>query len=175
MGMERDPIDALIDRWREVRPDLDPAPLAVVGRILVLAQYLDRRVGEALAEFGLSLGQFDILATLRREGPGAGLTPTQLLRSVMLSSGGMTNRLDRLERSGLIQRGDDPNDRRGVVVRLTALGTTVIDAATAARFAEAARSIPPFAPAERSLLADLLRRCLLHLTAPRTELFPTVD
>src|SRR4051812_7221624 len=111
--MARDLIDRMNERWRAVRPDLDPAPLELVGRVIVLAQCLERSVNAALAGFGLSLGQFDILATLRRRGPGAGLTPTRLMRSVALSSGGMTNRLDRLEQAGLVERRADPADRRG--------------------------------------------------------------
>ena len=84
-----DLIDQMNEQWRKVRPDLDPTPLEVVGRVIVLAQYLERSVNEALAPHGLTLGQFDILATLRRQ-PDGRLTPTQLLRSVVLSSGGMT-------------------------------------------------------------------------------------
>src|SRR6188768_3437722 len=114
-----DRIDRMTEQWRRVRPDLDPGALGVVGRVLVLAQFLDKSVNEALARHDLSLGQFDILATLRRDGGDSGLTPTQLMRSVALSSGGMTNRLDRLESAGLIAREPDPGDRRGVVIRLT--------------------------------------------------------
>src|SRR5829696_7736969 len=124
-----DVIDRLVAAWRDARPDLDPSPLEVVGRVIVLAQHLERSVNEALAAHGLTLGQFDILATLRRQ-PDGRLTPTQLLRSVVLSSGGMTNRLDRLEEAGWIRREADPDDRRGVVVSLTAGGRMLIDAAT---------------------------------------------
>src|SRR5262245_58586308 len=99
-----DVIDRLLDAWRTARPDLDPAPLALVGRVIVLAQHLEESVGMALEKHGLTLGQFDILATLRRHGPRGGLTPSELLRSVMLSSGGMTARLDKLEEAALIQR-----------------------------------------------------------------------
>src|SRR5262245_16393803 len=126
-----DLIDRMNEQWRAVRTDLDPGPLEVVGRVLVLAQYLDRSVNEALAVHNLSLGQFDILATLRRA--EAGLTPTQLMQSVMLSSGGMTSRLDRLEQAGWLKREADPADRRGVKVVRTHSGRGVIDAATAAR------------------------------------------
>src|SRR5262249_36369487 len=91
---ECDVVDRLIKQWREARPDLDPSSLDVVGRVIVLAQHLERGVEIALERHGLSLGQFDILATLRRHGKKGGLTPSQLLESVMLSSGGMTARLD---------------------------------------------------------------------------------
>jgi DNA-binding MarR family transcriptional regulator len=155
-----DVIDRLVAAWRDARPDLDPSPLEVVGRVIVLAQHLERSVEAALEKHKLSLGQFDILATLRRHGKKGGLSPSQLLESVMLSSGGMTARLDKLAEAGLVYRKADANDRRVVVVELTAKGRRVIDAATATRFAEANGSLPPLEPDERATLADLLRRWL---------------
>jgi len=157
---EPDPVDDLIDAWRTTRPDLDPGPLGVVGRVIVLAKHLERSVDAALGKHHLSLGQFDILATLRRAGKKGGLTPGQLLQSVMLSSGGMTSRLDKLEAAGLIDRGPDPSDRRGVMVFLTQKGRQVIDAATATRFQESADSLPPLDAGEQELLAAYLRRWL---------------
>src|SRR3954466_15999420 len=121
-----DVIDRMVAAWKEARPDLDPSPLELVGRVIVLAQHLKRSVETALEKHHLTLGQFDILATLRRHGPKGGLTPSQLLESVMLSSGGMTARLDRLADDGLVYRKQDPKDRRMVVVELTAKGRRVI-------------------------------------------------
>ena len=158
-----DAIDRMTTAWKEARPDLDPSPLGTVGRVIVLAQHLERSVEDALEKHGLSLGQFDILATLRRNGPKGGLTPSQLLESVMLSSGGMTARLDALADAGLVCRKADPKDRRKVVIGLTAKGKRVIDAATATRFREAEASQPPFSPAERATLAELLRRWLAQV------------
>lgn len=155
-----DAIDRLIAAWRDARPDLDPSPLELVGRVIVLAAHLERSVEAALEKHRLSLGQFDILATLRRHGKKGGLSPSQLLESVMLSSGGMTARLDKLAEAGLVYRKADPNDRRVVVVELTAKGRRVIDAATETRFAEAANSLPPLEPDESAALAGLLRRWL---------------
>jgi DNA-binding MarR family transcriptional regulator len=155
-----DAIDSLLDAWRTSRPDLDSAPLGVVGRVIVLAKKLERSVDAALEKHGLSLGQFDILATLRRNGSKGGLTPTQLLESVMLSSGGMTARLDQLAKDDLIARGSDATDRRKVVVELTAKGRRLIDAATATRFEEAKRSLPPLKAAELKELEALLREWL---------------
>jgi DNA-binding MarR family transcriptional regulator len=162
MGRDADVIDTLVAAWRAARPDLDPSPLEVVGRVIVLADHLQRSVDAALARHGLTLGQFDILATLRRN--GRGMTPTRLLRGVVLSSGGMTARLTRLEKLGFVTRTADPTDRRGVVVELTAKGRKVIDAATTTRFAEAAGSMPPMSAAERKELAGLLRRWLAAMT-----------
>jgi len=159
-----DVIDSLLAAWREARPDLDSDPLHVVGRVIVLAQHLETSVNAALAKYGLTLGQFDILATLRRsqQRPKFGLTPTELLRSVLLSSGGMTARLDKLADAGLIARRATELDRRMVVIELTAKGKRVIDAATATRFAEAKNSLPPLAAGEMQTLAGLLRRWLAN-------------
>jgi DNA-binding MarR family transcriptional regulator len=155
-----DIIDSLLAAWGEARPDLDPSPLAVVGRVIVLAQHLEGSVGTALSKHGLTLGQFDILATLRRHSPKGGLTPSDLLGSVMLSSGGMTARLDKLADAGLIARGADADDRRKVVIELTPKGKRVIDAATATRFEDAKNSLPPLNANEMEALAGLLRRWL---------------
>ena len=170
MDRTPDTVDQLLAAWREVRPDLDPAALEVVGRVIVLAGLLERSVDAALSRHNLSLGQFDILATLRRQTGKGGLTPTQLLRSVMLSSGGMTSRLDKLEASGLIERKPDPTDRRGVVVRLTGKGRKLIDAATATRFHEAETSLPSpsvLPESDRIALADYLRVWLNDLTTTK--------
>ncbi len=155
-----DSIDRMMADWLAVRPDLDPIPLGVVGRVLVLARYLEQSVDSALSVHNLTLGQFDILATLRRHEPIGGMNATHLCKSVMLSSGSMTNRLDKLEAAGWLARQSDPNDRRGVVVVLTPEGRKLINAATKTRFAEAAGSLPPLANADMVKLADYLRRWL---------------
>ncbi len=151
-----DAVDRVVGEWRGVRPDLDPAPLELVGRVLILAGLLEARVARALGPFNLSLGQFDILATLRRR-PDERLSPSELLKSVVLSSGGMTARLDKLESLGLVVRAADPADRRGVAVALTARGKKLIDQATAARFADAADAVAGLPAADRDVLAGLLR------------------
>ena len=163
-AVARDLIDHLLNAWRTARPDLDPTPLGVVGRVIVLAQHLEESVEAALVKHHLSLGQFDILATLRRHGPRGGLTPSQLLESVVLSSGGMTARLDKLEGAGLILRTSDANDRRMVVIELTSKGKRVIDASTETRFAEARESLPPLNSSELHVLAGLLRKWLIKMS-----------
>ena len=165
MKPKPDAIDELLAAWRVARPDLNPAPLALVGRILVLARRLERRVEAALGKHKLSLGQFDILATLRRAEDEPGLAPTRLWKSVMLSSGGMTNRLDKLEAAGLVARRPDPADRRGLVVSLTAKGRRVIDAATATRFKDAKGSLPALSARDRVKMEAMLRVWLNGLDA----------
>jgi DNA-binding MarR family transcriptional regulator len=160
-----DAIDRIVSEWRVALPNLDPSPLEVVGRVLVLAQRLEERVSSILTEHKLTLGQFDILATLRRNGPRGELSPSELLKNVALSSGGMTARLDKLEEAGFIRRKPDPIDRRMLVIELTEQGEQLIDVAAASRFAEARDSLPPFNSFELKSLEDLLRRWLTALEA----------
>lgn len=155
-----DVLDRIICRWKAALPGLDPTPLEVVGRVLVLAQRLEKSVSEVLQPFGLTLGQFDILATLRRNGPAGELSPRELLKNIALSSGGMTARLDKLEQAGFVLRKPDPNDRRMLTIELTAKGREVIESAAAARFEEARDSLPPFEAEELETLSTLLRRWL---------------
>jgi DNA-binding MarR family transcriptional regulator len=161
MNAPPDAIDELLAAWRVTRPELDPSPLGLVGRVIVIAQHLQKSVEDALAQHKLTLGQFDILATLRRS--EVGLTPTKLLGNVVLSSGGMTSRLDKLEAAAWIVRKPDPDDRRGVIVELTKAGKKLIDAATETRFAEAAKSTPALPVKDREKLESLLRLWLNDL------------
>ncbi len=158
-----DVVDRLLAQWRTARPDLDSSPLEVVGRVIVLAQHLERSVETSLEKHNLSLGQFDILATLRRHGKKGGLTPTQLLESVVLSSGGMTARLDAVADAGYIARKPSPHDRRMVVIELTSKGRRAIDNATKTRFAEAKTSLPALSETELATLTGLLRRWLAEV------------
>jgi DNA-binding MarR family transcriptional regulator len=169
-----DAVDRVIAAWLAIYPNADLNPLHLVGRIIVLADHLRQSVDDALAEHGLTLGQFDILATLRRHDSDGGMTPGRLLKNVVLSSGGLTNRLDRLERDGLIVRSRDPDDRRGVIVTLTAKGRDVIDHASATRFHEASISQPSLSDKESELLCKLLRKWLLEwepnaITGPKSD------
>ncbi len=161
-----DVIDEMNAAWKRELPELDPSPLEIVGRAIVIAKYLERSVNTALEPLGLTLGQFDILATLRRQGPAGKMTPTQLMKSVMLSSGGMTNRIDRLEQAGLLQREEDPNDRRGVVVGLTVKGREIIEKGAGARFAEAKGSLPALNGKQSKEFGAILRSWLMQLTRP---------
>ncbi len=135
----QDAIDRLICQWKQETPDLDPRPMGLIGRVLRLSLLLQARVEEVLKPLGLSLWQFDVLVTLRRNGKPYRMSPTQLMHDVMLSSGAMTNRIDRLEKMGLVRRLPDPDDRRGVLIELTKQGKSLAEKAVAARFDEAKR------------------------------------
>jgi len=137
--------------------------MAVVGRILRLAAHLDRRVNEALKPFGLAVWGFDMLATLRRHGEPYAMTPTELMEAVMLSSGAMTNRIDRLEKLGLVERQPSPNDRRSFRVQLTREGRKVIEKAIEVRFAEAEDALDGVSKRDRKQLGNLLRNVLLKV------------
>lgn len=153
-----DPIDRLIAQWRAERPDLDVAPMGLVGRVLRVARIADRAIEQQLAEHGLQPGWFDLLSALRRAGAPYRLTPGQLSASLMLSTGGMTKRLDRMAAAGLIERRPDPTDRRGALVGLTARGRRTIDAAVTDHVANEARLLQRLTTAERRQLEALLRK-----------------
>lgn len=161
----RDAVDEILEQWRRERPDLDLAPMALIGRLGRVARLLERQVETELGEHGLGLGEFDVLAALRRAGPPHRLTPTHLFRTLMLSSGAMTNRLDRLEKAGLVARHDDPDDRRGVLVGLTAKGLRAVDAAVTDHVANEARLVAGLARKEREQLDALLAKLLASLVA----------
>ena len=120
--MTQDTIDKILAQWKHEAPALDVSSLAVVGRVLQLAQLLSKHRETVLADFDLTVWSFDMLATLRRQGPPYQLKPTELYQWLMLSSGAMTNRIDRLEKNGLVTRLRDPDDRRSIIVQLSDTG-----------------------------------------------------
>lgn len=119
----------MLDQWRRARPEIDADGMAIVPRVVRLAHLYDTEMARASRSFGLKPGWLDVLSALRRIGPPYRMSATELARSVLLSSGGMTSRLDRMEQAELVRRRPDPSDRRGVLVELTARGRAVIDAA----------------------------------------------
>lgn len=161
--MKRDVVGEVLQQWRDERPDLDSGPMAVVGRILRLAGYLERRANEAIKPFELAIWGFDVLGALRRRGKPYSMTPTELMRAVMLSSGAMTNRIDRLETQGLVERKADLDDRRSFQVALTAKGLRVVNEAAAVRFEEAKDALKSLSAAESRQLAALLQKMLLDV------------
>jgi DNA-binding MarR family transcriptional regulator len=156
-----DQIDRIVSLWRAVRPDLDPTSTEVIGRIVRMEYFVTRRVLADLARYELNVGEFDVLAALRRSGAPFQLPPHQLQGMVLISSGGLTNRLNRLENNGLIARLPDPDDRRGVLVTLTKKGLSVVDEAVEFHLAAEAELLAPLNAEERALMAGLLRKLLM--------------
>src|SRR5688500_2876333 len=140
----RDEVDQLVEAWERERPDLDLAPVGVFSRISRLARRLDLARRQAFTDHGIELWEFDVLSALRRTGEPYELSPGRLLRETLVTSGTMTNRVDRLAARGFVERYPDPDDRRGVIVRLTAEGRSTVDGAFEALLG-----------AENALLADL--------------------
>lgn len=155
---DSDRIDRLLAEWQAERPELDAAPMAVVGRLLSIGRQLEARANAALKPLGLHYTDLDVLATLRRGGRPYRRTPTELRDSVLITSGAMTACLDRLEGNGLIARVADPNDRRSSAAELTADGRKLIDRAIAVRFREAAEALAVLSETERARLAVLLKK-----------------
>lgn len=155
-----DPVDEIIEQWRRERPDLDPSGKAITGRIIRLEPLLQQAFGEAFAPLGINESDFGVLVVLRRSGAPFELTPSELARHRMITSGGMTAALDRLERKGLLVRSPNPNDRRGSLVRLTDEGRAVVDRAMELHSASELRLVAALTAREREQLATLLRKLL---------------
>ena len=158
--MTPDQIDHILNQWQHEAPALDVSSLAVVGRILQLARLLEKRREAILADFELNLWSFDMLATLRRQGPPYRLKPTELYGMLLLSSGAMTNRIDRLEKQGLVTRLRDPEDRRGVIVELTPQGIERTDQAMPVLFDQEKQLLAELGETEAEGFIELLRRFL---------------
>jgi DNA-binding MarR family transcriptional regulator len=161
----RDEVDDLVAAWRAERPDLDVEPLQVLSRVTRLARHLDRARRAAFAGHGLELWEFDVLSALRRQGPPYQLSPGALLHTTLVTSGTMTNRIDRLEEAGLVSRSPDPQDKRGVLVTLTARGQARVDSALADLLAGEQALLEPVPAEARRTLASLLRSLLAPLDA----------
>ena len=153
-----DEVDRLVAAWRRERPDLDVEPLEVLSRISRLARHLDRARRTAFAEHSLEPWEFDVLTALRRAGPPYQLSPGQLLTQTLVTSGTMTNRIDRLAGKGLVQRLPDPGDRRGVLVRLSRAGQDLADLAMAGLLAHERALLKELSTGQRGELAGLLRQ-----------------
>jgi DNA-binding MarR family transcriptional regulator len=158
-----DHVDRVRAEWRVLRPDLDTSPIAVVARVGRLAAYFDQAINAIMGRYGLTRSTWDILASLRRQPPPHQLSPTELYRALMRSSGWMTNRLHELERAGLIKRVSDPDDRRGVLVRLTRRGVALVDEVAPLHMRNERALLDPLSRSERKQLEDLLRSLLIPL------------
>jgi DNA-binding MarR family transcriptional regulator len=158
---QADQIDRIVALWRSVRPDLDPSSTEVIGRIARMEYFVTRRVLQDLARHSINVGEFDVLAALRRKGEPYQLSPNQMQDMVLISSGALTNRINRLESAGLVKRSPDQDDRRGVNVTLTEKGLNVINDAVTHHLAAEAELLLPLDAAERQTLAALLKKMLL--------------
>jgi DNA-binding MarR family transcriptional regulator len=152
-----DEVDRLVEAWGRERADLDLRPMAVLSRVSRLSHLLDRARRQAFAEHGIESWEFDVLAALRRAGAPYELSPGRLLKETLVTSGTMTNRVDRLAARGLVERQPDPKDRRGVLVRLTDQGRKTVDGALAGLLARERELLAGLGPADQQRLADLLR------------------
>jgi DNA-binding MarR family transcriptional regulator len=150
-------VDRIVGAWSRERPDLDVAPLQVLSRVSRLARHLDLARRAAFAEHDLETWEFDVLSALRRAGAPYALSPGRLVTQTLVTSGTMTNRIDRLEQRGLLARSPDPSDRRGVVVSLTATGQAHVDAAMADLLERERALLERLEPAARDQLAAALR------------------
>lgn len=151
-----DRVDVILAQWRRERPDLDTGPMGLIGRIRRVAAHLSRGMEKTFAAHGLNGASFDVLATLRRSGPPYALCPGDLLATMMITSGTMTNRIDQLEKAGLVARSHNPEDRRSVIISLTDKGFATIDAAVTAHVATQQRLVAALSAEERALLDTVL-------------------
>ena len=158
-----DDVDALVDAWGRERPDLDVAPLHVLSRVTRLARRLDLARRAAFAEHGLETWDFDVLAALRRAGEPYALSPGALTAQTLVTSGTMTNRVDRLEARGLVVRERDPDDRRGVRVVLTKEGVRTVDAAMSDLLEHERDLLDVLPAADIKQLAGMLRELVLAI------------
>jgi DNA-binding MarR family transcriptional regulator len=158
----RDEVDSLLEAWGRERADLDLAPVAVFSRVSRLARHLELARRDAFAAHGIEQWEFDVLAALRRAGTPYELSPGRLLKETLVTSGTMTNRVDRLAERMLVDRRPDPDDRRGVLVRLTTSGRETVDAALDALLASERELLAVLGARDQQRLAGLLR----ELTTP---------
>ena len=159
--MKEDEIDRIVREWNRERPGLDVSPTHVLQRITRIYLLQSSSFAEVFSHFGLTFGEYEVLSALVRSGPPHQMSPTQLVGALVLSSGAMTNRIDRVEAAGLVRRLPDPDDRRGTLVALTDRGRRVVDEAVQAHLENEERLLSALTAGERRKLADLLRKLLV--------------
>lgn len=160
-----DHVDRILAQWNRERPDLDVAPMGIIGRLGRLRAHISRAHEATFQSHGLNGASFDLLATLLRSGPPYRLSPSELLDTMMITSGTMTNRIDQLEKQGLVERLPHPEDRRALLVALTDKGRTVVDAAVTDHVDNQHRLVETLTPEERVALDTLLKRYLATFEA----------
>lgn len=164
-----DHIDFVIGQWDNTMPELDVSSMKVFGRMLRLMKYVGKARAQALEPFGFREGEFDVLATLRRAGAPYCLSPTQLYKSLLVTSGAMTHRLSRLEQEGLIERIEDPQDKRSTLVGLTTQGQQRIEQALVVHTATQAAILATLSAAQQEALETQLRALLLTFPGETVE------
>jgi DNA-binding MarR family transcriptional regulator len=168
---EHDAVDRIIGQWEAVRPEIDSIPIGVIGRVSRLSRLVDRRLAENFSRHGIESWMYDVLATLRRSGEPFALTAGELVRQTMVTTGAITNRIDRLEQRGLVERAG-ADDRRKVIVRLTQQGVDLVDEVVVTHMATEREILAALSPRQQRELASLLRTTLIALgdradSAPR--------
>ncbi|EFB73623.1 MarR family winged helix-turn-helix transcriptional regulator [Providencia rustigianii] len=158
-----DRIDKITQQWERERPDLDISAMGLIGRLGNVAHHLTREMEKVFTQFGLNRSSFDVLATLRRAGSPYTLTPSELLATLMVTSGTMTNRIDQLEKAGYVTRHTNPDDGRGFLVSLTPEGLDLIDSMVTAHTLNQARLVAALSEEEQQALNQLLRGFLASL------------
>ncbi len=157
-----DAVDRITSQWDAVRPDVDVSPIHVIGRVSRLSRLVDRRLAENFARYDIEAWMYDVLATLRRSGEPYELTAGDLVRQSMVTTGAITNRIDRLEQRGLVERAS-ADDRRKVIVRLTRQGLALVDDVVADHMATEREILASLSPRQQHELANLLRTTLLAM------------
>ncbi|GHF21224.1 MarR family transcriptional regulator [Kordiimonas sediminis] len=153
-----DRLDTVREQWGRERPDLNTEPMELIGRFKVLSRFLSAEMERTFKEHGLNAASFDVLATLRRSGPPYALSPNDLLSATLVTSGTMTNRIDRLVAAGFVQRLPNPDDARGCLISLTPEGRSVIDTALDAHVKTQERLVSDLSKEEQARLNAILRR-----------------
>lgn len=160
---DRDAVDRIAEQWHMVRPELDVSPMEVIGRVSRLSRLVDRKLAENFARHGIEAWMYDVLATLRRSGEPYEMTAGDLGGQTMITTGAMTNRIDRLEGRGLVERDTAADDRRKVIVRLMPAGLALVDEIAPGHLDVERQILSPLTDRQRSQLIDILRSLLLGL------------
>lgn len=163
--MNEDAVDRILAQWRRERPDIDPSPMGIFGRLSRITATARPAIDAVFARHDLNSWSFDVLATLRRAGPPFRLSPGDLLASCMVTSGTMTHRIDQLEKAGLVLRYANPDDRRSVLIGLTEAGRARVDLVVGEHMANEERLLAALDPAERRVLEVALKRFLAAIEA----------
>lgn len=155
-----DKVDKIIEQWNKQRPDLDVSAMSLLGRFKRITQHLNSETTKTFSEHGLNPASFDVLATLLRSGPPHALSPNDLIASMMVTSGTMTNRIDQLSKAGLVERIQNPNDGRSFIISLSKKGLLIIDAAVTAHVATQERLTSNLSQDDQQQLNTLLKKFL---------------